>query len=265
MNTNPRARLLVAAAAITLHVAAAPAAPFRVLFIGNSLTYTNDLPAMVARLGHGVNDPIRVGMVAKPNLAIIDHVNGSSDAVSQIEGSRWTFVVLQQGPTSFPGVCRDTLILATMRLAPSIRKAGARAAILLPWTAQDHPERLAGASESAVLAARAVGGVVVPVGAAWRDALRDDPTMPLYGPDGYHPAPAGTLLAALTVYERLFGRDVTSRSIESVAEASKVQLSPGQLRALAVAAHGASAGFPADSPTPLPADTTVGSSGGGPC
>ena len=66
------------------------------------------------------------------------------------------------------------------------------------------------AGESATAAARAVGGALIPVGIAWKEALDVDPELPLYGSDGYHPAPAGTLLAALTVYERLFGRDVRS-------------------------------------------------------
>jgi hypothetical protein len=55
-----------------------------VLFIGNSLTYTNDLPGTVAALASQVSDTIRVQSVALPNLALIDHVNGSSSAVDMI-------------------------------------------------------------------------------------------------------------------------------------------------------------------------------------
>jgi hypothetical protein len=235
-----------------------------ILFIGNSLTYVNDLPAMVAKVAEAADDSVRVAMVAGPNLAVIDHVNGASDAVGEIARGGWSFVVLQQGPTP-AGVCRDTLVIAAMRLAPRIRRVEARAALFLPWARRQYPQSLEAAGQSAGLAARAVGGAVVPIGIAWRDALRADATLPLYGGDGYHPAPAGTLLAALTLYDRLLGRDVRDIPVELLANVPGVPLTPAQVRVLAAAAHSASESWPADSPTPVPVDTTISSAGGGPC
>ncbi len=234
------------------------------LFIGNSLTYVNDLPEMVAKVAEAAHDSVRVAMVAGPNLAVIDHVNGATDAVARIGRGGWSFVVLQQGPTP-AGVCRDTLVIAAMRLAPHIRRVEARAVLFLPWARQQYPRSLEAAGQSAELAARAVGGAVAPIGIAWKDALSADPTAPLYGPDGYHPAPAGTLLAALTIYDRLFGRDVREIPVESLANLPAPRLTPAQVRVLAAAAHAASEKWPADSPTPAPVDTTKSSAGGGPC
>ena len=235
-----------------------------ILFIGNSLTYVNDLPAMVAKVAEAADDSIHVAMVAGPNLAVIDHVKGATDAVAQIGRGRWSFVVLQQGPTP-AGVCRDTLVIAAMRLAPQIERVEARAALFLPWARRQYPRSLEAAGQSAGLAARAVGGAVVPIGIAWRDALRADAALPLYGPDGYHPAPAGTLLAALTLYDRLFGRDVRDIPVESLANLPAVPLTSAQVRVLAAAAHSASESWPADSPTPVPVDTTTPSAEPGPC
>jgi hypothetical protein len=235
-----------------------------ILFIGNSLTYVNDLPAMVAKVAEAADDSIRVAMVAGPNMAVIDHVNGASDAVAQIGRGGWGFVVLQQGPTP-AGVCRDTLVIAAMRLAPQMRRVEARAALFLPWARRQYPQSLEAAGQSAELAARAVGGAVAPIGVAWREALRADPAAPLYGSDGYHPAPAGTLLAALTLYDRLFGRDVRDIPVESLASITATRLTTTQVRVLVAAAHAASESWPADSPTPVPVDTTRPSGGGGPC
>jgi len=234
-----------------------------ILFIGNSLTYVNDLPAMVARVAEAASDSIEVAMVAGSNLAVIDHVNGASDAVAEIGRGGWSFVVLQQGPTP-AGVCRDTLVIAAMRIAPLVRRVQARTALFLPWARRQHPQSLEAAGQSAGLAARSVGGAVVPIGIAWREALRADPAAPLYGPDGYHPAPAGTLLAALTLYDRLFGRDVRDIPVESLANLAG-PLTPAQVRVLVAAAHSASESWPADSPTSVPVDTTIPSAGSGPC
>jgi hypothetical protein len=66
-----------------------PAGGYRVLFIGNSLTAVNDLPGTVAQLAASVDDTIVVESVTRNNLAVIDHVNGSSNAVDVIRGGRW--------------------------------------------------------------------------------------------------------------------------------------------------------------------------------
>jgi hypothetical protein len=152
-----------------------------------------------------------------------------------------------------------------MRLAPSIREAGGRPALFLPWSRQGFPQSIVFAGESATAAARAVGGVVIPVGIAWKEALDADAELPLYGSDGYHPAPAGTLLAALTVYDRLLGRDVRSIPVAALATVSGVPLAPARVVAMAAAAHAASTDLPADPSAPVPPDTTRASAGGGPC
>ena len=107
-------------------------ATYRVLFIGNSLTYSNDLPGTVAGLARSANVTIHVASVARPNLALIDHVEGSSDALEAIRQGGWNYVVLQQGPSSL-ALSRDTLLLATRLLATEIRAVGARTALLMVW------------------------------------------------------------------------------------------------------------------------------------
>lgn len=235
-----------------------------ILFVGNSLTYTNDLPTMVEKVAKAAGDSVRVGMVAGPNLAVIDHTDGGTDAEAEIRAGEWAFVVLQQGPTP-PGICRDTLVIAAMRLAPDIREGGGRPVLFLPWARKTFPQSLGFAGESATAAARAVGGAVVPVGIAWREALEADGDIPLYGVDGYHPGPAGTLLAALTVYDRLIGRDVREIPASALAGIPGLPLSSARLDAMTAAAHAASAGLSADPTAPSPPDTTLVSAGGGPC
>jgi hypothetical protein len=105
----------------------------------------------------------------------------------------------------------------------------------------------------------------VPVGIAWKNALDSDRDLPLYGGDGYHPAPAGTLLAALTIYDRLSGTDVRTIPSSALAIIAGVSLARAQLEAMAETAHAASVELPADPADPLPADTSNISTSGGPC
>jgi hypothetical protein len=59
---------------------------------------------------------------------------------------------------------------------------------------------------SYLTAARDVNGLVFPVGEAFRSALRRDPGLALLGGDGFHPANAGTYLAALVIYAKVSKR-----------------------------------------------------------
>jgi hypothetical protein len=174
-----------------------------ILFLGNSLTYYNDLPAMVERAAQAVGVNLRIGSVALPNVAVIDHADGLTPAREAIAAQRWDLVVLQQGPTP-AGICRDTLVLGAERLAPLVAAAGGRVAVLAPWTRITVPGFLPEARRSAVIAADAVQGKVLFVGDAWRLAMERDPSLQLHSSDGYHPGPTGSWLAALLIVEQVF-------------------------------------------------------------
>lgn len=210
----------------------------RVLFIGNSLTYFNDLPATVAAIAASAGDTMSVAMAAGPDLAIIDHLNGASNAVALLRSQRWDYVVLQQGPSTTP-VNRDSLTLWTTMINPHIRSAGAQAALFMVWPALAQWERLDLVRQSYDQAARAVGGMLLPAGEAWRIARAADASIAVYGPDGYHPSQLGTFLAALTIYGRLSGRDVRALPARAFADGREIALDAATIRRLQEAAHGA--------------------------
>ena len=220
-----------------------PPGGIHVLFVGNSLTYTNDLPGTVAGLGALVGDTIRVGSATGPDLALIDHLSGRSSAMAQIRQGGWQFVVLQQGPSSLP-VNRDSLILWTATFDPFIRKAGARPALFMVWPSRDRQAAFDAVRQSYLLASRAVHGVFMPAGAAWRRAWAADSTLALYGPDGFHPAPLGTYLAALVIYERLTGHDARALPARTLVGGRELGFSSATARLLQAAAHDADAQDP---------------------
>jgi hypothetical protein len=220
-----------------------------VLFVGNSLTYVNDLPATVSAIATLAGDTVRVATAAGANLALIDHLNGGSDAVSRIEQGGWQFVVLQQGPTP-AGLCRDSLVLWTQMFDQRIRAVGAETAVMMTWPNSSGSEAFFDTvRESFALAAASVTGVFMPAGEAWRSAWREDPSLALYGPDGFHPSPIGTFLAALEIYERITGRDVRTLPASAYSGSATLNLPEATIRLLQRAAHDANTRFPAR-PTP---------------
>lgn len=176
----------------------------RVLFVGNSLTYQNDLPSILQALIDSAGlGPSTMARVAFPNFGLEDHwVDGT--ARTAISSQRWSIVALQQGPSATEG--RPSLLEFTERFAPLITGAGARPALYMVWPSRARAFDFDGVSESYRMAADLVGGLLFPVGDAWRAAWRMDSTLALYGPDGFHPSPSGSYLAALVMFEQITGR-----------------------------------------------------------
>jgi hypothetical protein len=208
----------------------------RVLFIGNSLTYTNGLPQTVVDLGIASGDTIRALQVALPNFAVIDHALGMSNAVGVIQSQPWDYVIIQQGPTT-TAVNRDTLILAAKILDPHVKASGGRLAAFMAWPNLDQPHLFDAVRLSAQLAAEAVAGVFIPAGQAWRESMTAEPAIQLYGADGYHPGPLGTYLAALVTYEKITGKDARLLPGEAVVGGVRLAVSESVVRHLQRVAH----------------------------
>lgn len=180
-----------------------PSADINLLFVGNSLTYTNDLPGVVAALGDSSGFRISVRSHALPDYALEDHWNDGF-AVRTIDSPGWTLVILQQGPSSLDD-SRANLIDYAGRFGARIRAAGATPALYSVWPDFARLGVFDRVTESYRQAAVAAGGVLFPGGEAWRAAWRHDSTLAFYGPDGLHPSPLGTYAAALVIYRRATG------------------------------------------------------------
>jgi hypothetical protein len=216
------ANTVLACATLALGCATTPARPvapapepstvLRVLFVGNSLTESNDLPGMVAALSRAAPAdpaPIATGRVTRPNFSLADHLADGA-AARAIAGGGWDVVALQQGPSALPE-SRIELLDSARRFAALIHAAGARPALYVVWPSGARSFDLDAVIESYTLAAREVDGVLLPAGLAWKIAWRRDSAFPLYGSDGFHPSTLGTYTAALAVHAALTGRSPLDR------------------------------------------------------
>ena len=259
---RPAASTVAAVAAVVLLVAVAVVAAFaasgrlvlpgrcapddaacmRVLFVGNSYTYANDLPGTVADLIRAGGTPVEVASVAVGGATLSDHA-ASSETDGAMASRRWTDVVLQDQsllPAS-AAYRASAFIPAARTLAARASSAGARVLLFETWAHRDGwpEEGIDGfdAMQSAIdrayaEAGTATGATVVPVGAALRAALAADPGLQLWQADGSHPAPAGTYLAACVFYTSLTARspvglparlgvgDDVARELQGIAEAT---------------------------------------------
>jgi len=175
----------------------------RVLFIGNSFTYSNDLPAIVEALAAATSQKRFIHeSVVSGGYSLEDHWN-DGQAMKAIAKGGWELVVMQHGPSARDG--RPTLYEYAPRFAKEIRSIGARPALFMVW-----PERARLAtdfdrcSETYRTAAERIDGLLFPGGEAWQEAWKLDPKLPLYASDDLHPSKTGSYLVALVMYEQIY-------------------------------------------------------------
>ncbi|MDR3544328.1 MAG: SGNH/GDSL hydrolase family protein [Candidatus Limnocylindrales bacterium] len=185
----------------------------RVLFLGNSYTYVNDLPTVFRDLARAGGRNVETGMVANGGETLAQHA-ASSDSLGAIRGSPWQFVVLQE-QSEIPALAsawQTQMFPAAETLVATIRSVAATPVLLETWAHRDGlPDQ--GLDYAAMQAAitqgyrslgATLGVAVAPAGEAWQSVLQANPTIALWQADGSHPSPAGTYLAACVLYDRIF-------------------------------------------------------------
>jgi hypothetical protein len=180
----------------------------RILFVGNSLTQTNDLPAQVAALAAANGRKLEYQTIAFGGYNLEDHWN-RGDARAALTTRGWDVVVMQQGPSALPESQADLRKWA-IRWADEARAVGTRPALMTVWPESYRKSALGEVIASYRRAAQAARAELLPAGSAWRETWGCDARLPLYGPDGFHPSRLGTYTAALVVYGRLFRAPVVT-------------------------------------------------------
>jgi len=204
MNRLAALALIAAACASDTQKSTAPVGPGSgILFVGNSLTYTEDLPGLVAGLASAVGRPLQTAMIARPGYSLEDHWN-QGDALRSIDRGGWSVVVLQQGPSSLEE-SRILLRRDTARFDQRVRAAGARTALFSVWPESSRQSAFLAVAQSYAPAAADVGGIYFPVTQAWLNAWERDASLPLYSADGFHPSVHGSYLAAVVIAAVLTG------------------------------------------------------------
>jgi arabinogalactan endo-1,4-beta-galactosidase len=222
----------------------APSTPLKVLFIGNSYTSVNDLPAMVTALAEATGGrKIEVDRHLVGGCTLEKHVQDQK-AIDKIRATRWDVVVLQEQSLR-PVIDRQAMHEYARLLDAEIKQQGAKTVFYLTWARQHIPDMQEGAdpAKSSEYAeamyqmngaaktldfetwlqqqktgladglngayldiAKELGAGVAPVGVAWKMALAADPPFVLHRPDESHPNPTGTYLAACVFYATLFDK-----------------------------------------------------------
>lgn len=173
-----------------------------ILFIGNSLTYCNDLPKLLVSIGRDSGLEIKTEMIAYANYALEDHLKDGR--IQQlIATKKYDFVVVQQGPSSQPDG-RAMLLNDGARIKNLCTKNNTQLAFFMVWPAVANFDNFDGVIKNYTDAARETNSLLCPVGKVWKEYFSATNDYSYYGPDMFHPSAKGSKCAALIIFKTLF-------------------------------------------------------------
>jgi hypothetical protein len=208
----------------------------KVLFLGNSYTYVNMLPTMVAECATSDEKEVTQSSNTPGGYTFQGHL---SNATSQdlIQQGDWDFVVLQE-QSQIPSFPLDQVETECFPYAAQLNDTilhynpCAETVFYMTWGRQNgDSQNCAGwppvctyegmddlLNERYRIMAEDNQAILSPVGAVWRYLRTNNPEINLYNADGSHPSIEGTYAAAISFYTVLFREDPTALTYNSTVD-----------------------------------------------
>lgn len=176
-----------------------------VLFLGNSLTYWNDLPRVTEDIAKGEARPIRAASVTMGG-ASLDQLWYRTKALEALWLHHWDYVIVQERSGRAPHDRGELFHQYLGMFANEIRKSGAQPLIYMTWL----PDQAAANEKLFRNAATRARAKLVPAGIAWAELTKKG--MNLLD-DGTHPNIAGSYLVACSVFSTIYGKQAPQTAV----------------------------------------------------
>ena len=202
----------------------------KVLFLGNSYTYVNNLPLLIQNIALANGDTLVYDSNCPGGQTFNGHFNDAT-SISKINAQAWNCVILQaqsQEPSFSPGQVAAQTLPYAIKLDSVIKHNNACTETVFYET---WGRKFGDASNCASYApvctylgmqnrlrasyklfADTTHGIMSPAGEAWRKSIALNPNLELYSSDQSHPSLEGSYLTACVFYEVLFHHSVLSNT-----------------------------------------------------
>lgn len=185
----------------------------RVLIVGNSLVYTNNLPGLLRSLARAQDSGplIDTESYVMPGAELHQHWR-SGQALAALQASHWDVLVLQERGGLLAclasqdqkdnGACRNS-VRAHKQFVEAAKTAGTRVVLLGTWGPDaEYQERL---DRGVRQLARETGATALLVGKRLREYQAAHRDRVLFTDDSLHPSLIASLIAAAALYREITG------------------------------------------------------------
>ena len=179
----------------------------RVLFVGNSYVYYNNLSQLINLLTEGMETQLICTKSTVGAAHLGEHWRGLRGLRSKelITQKKYDVVVIQDN-SMWPIEHKDSLLNYGAMFCKLIRERGATPYLYTTWARQKTPETQSVITQAYQELSANTGATRVPVGDAWQLTRELHPEMNLFFTDGSHPSNLGTFLIALSFIKKITGQ-----------------------------------------------------------
>jgi hypothetical protein len=210
----------------------------KVLFIGNSYTYVNDLPALLSSVAQSTGDSViydsnciggytfqlhstnatTLQKIAQGNFDFVvlqEQSQLPSFPISQVQSSVYPYAKTLDSLINVANPCTETVFYMTWGRKNGDASNCPNWPPICTYSGMDSLLRM-----RYEYMANANSALVSPVGAVWRYIRNNFPAIELYSADESHPSLAGSYAAACTFYSIIFRKDPTSITFASTLDST---------------------------------------------
>ncbi|WP_347172566.1 DUF4886 domain-containing protein [Polaribacter uvawellassae] len=199
-----------------------------VLFIGNSQTFYNDLPALTSNIAASLGDVLNYEESTIPSFSLKQHLN-KPETMNKIRKGGWEYVILQERsslPALWDSFVEENVYPYLQQMKDFILEHNPCAKIVLYHTwgykqgyqnyCSTYPNLCDYNGMDDELQKRfkemqtKFNAIISPVGPVWRNIRNSFPDIELFDPDNTHPSLKGSFTGALTFYTIIFEKDASS-------------------------------------------------------
>lgn len=218
----------------------------RVLIIGNSYTFYNDLPNILQALSRQTKCPLHVESYTAGAMSLRGFLDSPQFAKARqlVETGNYDWLILQdqsQTPAYKPEETMDSV----RRWNAIAKKHDTKVLLFLTWAhASDEGGKMRPLvdMQEKTSTTYCKAGIknkvqVAPVGEAWARWYRENPNKPLHLRDRSHPNPTGSYLAACVLHACISGKPVKAPATLKLSGNTRLRIPKGTAKALQATAN----------------------------
>ena len=186
----------------------------KVLFIGNSHTYFNDMPHLFQIICQENGVAAETVMLSHGGKGLDFHKDQPEVRFNILYGG-YDFVVLQHA--AHPFGAESVMLEAGVEIHQIIKQTKAQTILYMTWSEKINEAGQARMANAYWKLAEKTGAKVAPVGLAGWKVYHQDPEIELYFTDGEHASAAGSKLAAYTLFSTIMEKRANASAMPDCA------------------------------------------------
>ncbi len=176
----------------------------KVLFLGNSHTFFNDMPELFARFAEKTTgEKPEVVMLAYPGRDLDWHRKEYFATRFNLMHGGYDYCIIQQAAHPYPPI--ESTLKTGAEIIDLCHRCGVKPVVYMTWAEKRFPENQQKMIDTCEKLASENNALLAPIGSVWQSVQQSRPDIELYHTDGEHAGPYGDFLIAAVFCKLLTG------------------------------------------------------------